>query len=54
MGRRGRIVIPAAVRRAAGITEGEDVVIRTDTPGVVVVETAQAIKDRIRSFIPKD
>ncbi len=52
VGPRGRVTVPVAVQRAVGLTEGDEVIIRAVSPGVVVVETPQAIKDRIRAGIP--
>jgi AbrB family looped-hinge helix DNA binding protein len=54
VGPRGRITIPVAMQRAAGIKEGDEVIIRCEKPGVITVETLQAIKDRIRAGIPAD
>lgn len=54
VGPRGRVTIPVAVQNEANIHEGDAVVIRADGPGVVIVETRQAIKDRIRAGIPSD
>ncbi|MFD7056878.1 AbrB/MazE/SpoVT family DNA-binding domain-containing protein [Streptomyces mirabilis] len=53
VGPRGRVTVPVAVQRAVGLTEGDEVIIRAVSPGVVVVETPQAIKDRIRAGIPE-
>lgn len=52
VGPRGRVTIPAAVQRAAGISEGDEVIIRSAGPGAVIVETRQAVKDRIRAGNP--
>lgn len=52
VGPRGRVTIPAAVQRESGIGEGETVVVTAVRPGVVVIETPQAIKDRIRAGFP--
>jgi AbrB family looped-hinge helix DNA binding protein len=52
VGPRGRVTIPVAVQREAGIREGEDVVVTTTSPGVVTITTPQAIKDRIRAGSP--
>ncbi|WP_326673482.1 AbrB/MazE/SpoVT family DNA-binding domain-containing protein [Streptomyces canus] len=54
VGPRGRVTVPVAVQRAVGLTEGDEVIIRAVSPGVVVVETPQAIKDRIRAGIPEN
>ncbi|MBJ7004810.1 AbrB/MazE/SpoVT family DNA-binding domain-containing protein [Streptomyces sp. CRPSP2-6A1] len=52
VGPRGRVTIPVALQRAAGLAEGAEVIIRVLRPGVVIVETPQAVKDRIRAGIP--
>lgn len=54
VGPRGRVTIPVALQRAAGLAEGDEVIIRAVRPGVVIVETPQAIKDSIRAGIPPD
>lgn len=52
VGPRGRVTIPVAVQREAGIGEGEDVVVTTTEPGVVTITTPRAIRDRLRAAIP--
>ncbi|WP_329308958.1 AbrB/MazE/SpoVT family DNA-binding domain-containing protein [Streptomyces microflavus] len=52
VGPRGRVTVPVALQRAAGLTEGDEVIITAVRPGVVIVETPQAIKDRIRAGNP--
>ncbi|QCB22173.1 AbrB/MazE/SpoVT family DNA-binding domain-containing protein [Streptomyces sp. SS52] len=52
VGPRGRVTVPVAIQRAIGLAEGDEVIIRAVSPGVVIVETPQAIKDRIRAGIP--
>ena len=52
VGARGRVTVPAAVQREAGVLEGDEVVVRVAGPGVVVVESVKAIKDRIRAAAP--
>ncbi len=52
VGPRGRVTIPAAAQREAGLREGDDVVIAVTGPGAVTVMTPQAIKDSIRAGIP--
>ncbi|MEU9405621.1 AbrB/MazE/SpoVT family DNA-binding domain-containing protein [Streptomyces sp. NPDC048281] len=54
VGPRGRVTIPVALQRAAGLTEGDEVVLTVVQPGVVTIETPQAIKDSIRAGIPAD
>ena len=53
MGEKGRVVLPAAVRRAAGIDEGAEVVARTDGDGRLVIETVESIKRRVWGFAPE-
>lgn len=53
VGEKGRVVLPAAVRRAAGILEGAEVVARTDGEGRIVIETVESIKRRVRGFAPE-
>jgi bifunctional DNA-binding transcriptional regulator/antitoxin component of YhaV-PrlF toxin-antitoxin module len=52
IGPRGRITIPVAVQKAAGIAEGDEVIIRCTAPGVVTVETPDAIREAFRTAIP--
>lgn len=54
VGPRGRVTVPVALQRAAGLTEGDEVIITVVAPGVVSIETPQAIKDSIRAGIPAD
>lgn len=49
LGFRGRVTIPSAIQAAAGIAVGDRLIVRVVGPGVVVIETPQAVKDRIRS-----
>lgn len=48
VGGKGRIVIPASVRTAAEVSEGEVLFVRADAPGRVVLETREAIKARLQ------
>jgi bifunctional DNA-binding transcriptional regulator/antitoxin component of YhaV-PrlF toxin-antitoxin module len=52
IGPRGRVTIPVALQRAAGLAEGDDVVIRAVAPGVFTLESVQAVMDRIRAAAP--
>ncbi|MEI6622199.1 MAG: AbrB/MazE/SpoVT family DNA-binding domain-containing protein [Actinomycetes bacterium] len=52
IGAKGRIVLPADVRKAAGFTEGTEVIAHTEGYGRVVVETSDAIRDRIWAASP--
>ena len=46
------MVLPAAVRRAAGIDQDAEVVARADGRGRMVIETVESIKARVRSHAP--
>lgn len=52
VGLRGRVTVPSAIQAEAGIGVGDTVVVRVAGPGVITIETMQAVKDRIRSGIP--
>lgn len=49
VGPRGRVTIPVALRQQAGIEEGDLVILRYVSPGVIVVETRDAVMRRIRA-----
>lgn len=50
LGDKGRVVIPAALRAAAGLPKGADLVGRVDAEGRIVLETREAIKKRLRTL----
>ena len=52
LGEKGRIVVPAEVRRAAGLTADSEVVIRAEGEGRVVIETADAARKRVWAAAP--
>jgi len=52
LGLKGRIVIPAEVRRATGLTADSEVVIRAEGEGRVVIETADAARNRVWAAAP--
>ena len=52
VGAKGRVVLPAAVRRAAGIDADAEVVARADGQGRMVIETVESIKARVRAHAP--
>lgn len=52
LGAKGRFVIPATVRRAAGIVDGAELVVRSDGPGRVVVETRDSVRARVWAAAP--
>src|SRR5258708_39953609 len=47
VGRKGRTVIPVAARQAAGIEEGQELVVLTDAPGRLVLMTREAIQGEV-------
>lgn len=49
VGPKGRVVIPAGIRRELGIDEGSELVALVDGPAVVLVPRS-AIKTRLRSL----
>jgi len=49
VGRKGRVVIPADIRRELGIGEGSELVALVEGPAVVLVPRS-AIKARLRSI----
>ncbi len=52
----GRIVIPAAFRKAMGLKGGEVVTIRMDEEGLHIQSRAQAIKraqTKVRKYVPE-
>lgn len=53
VGPKGRVSLPAAVRREAGVPEGAEVVARVAGPGRIVIETPEAIRERIWSAAPE-
>lgn len=53
VGPRGRVTIPVALQRQAGVKEGDTVIVRVDGHGRVIIETDAAIKARIRSGVPE-
>ena len=52
VGPKGRVVLPVAVRRAAGMDEGAEVVARVDGEGRVVLETVAAVRARVWAAAP--
>ncbi|MFC7480758.1 AbrB/MazE/SpoVT family DNA-binding domain-containing protein [Luedemannella flava] len=49
MGEKGRFVIPIAVRQAAGVGVGDELIARVLADGRIVLETRAAIAKRIRA-----
>jgi AbrB family looped-hinge helix DNA binding protein len=54
IGHKGRSVIPAAVRKAAGISEGDELVAVALGEGRVLVETVAAVRKRVWDAAPKE
>ena len=52
LGEKGRLVLPIAVRRAAQIADGADLVARAEGEGRVVIETRDAISLRVWANAP--
>jgi AbrB family looped-hinge helix DNA binding protein len=55
IGRGGRVVIPSRYRRAAGLKEGDEVILTLDETGLRILTPGQAIKqaqDLVRKYIP--
>lgn len=52
IGLKGRVMLPAAVRRAARLVEGDEVVARPDGEGRVVIETVASIRERVWNAAP--
>lgn len=53
VGAKGRVVLPAAVRRAAHVEEGAEVVARPDGEGRVLIETVASIRARVWAAAPE-
>jgi len=52
LGAKGRVLIPIAVRHAAELTDGAELVVRSDGPGRIVVETRDAVQARVWADAP--
>lgn len=53
VGQKGRVMLPAAVRRAAHLEDGAEVVARPDGPGRIVIESVDAIRARLWAAAPE-
>lgn len=53
VGAKGRVVLPANVRRAAGIGEGAELVARQVGEGQVLLETKEAVRARVWGAAPE-
>jgi bifunctional DNA-binding transcriptional regulator/antitoxin component of YhaV-PrlF toxin-antitoxin module len=49
---KGRTVLPASVRHAAGFRAGEPLVARVLEPGSVTIESREAVRDRVWAAAP--
>lgn len=57
LGKGGRIVIPAAMRKLIGVAEGDDLILRYRDGRVEVMSVRQAVKTAQRlvaRFVPED
>lgn len=52
VGHKGRVMLPAAVRRAARLEEGVEVVARPDGEGRIVIESVDAVRARLWAAAP--
>ena len=52
VGPKSRVVLPAGLRRAAGIEEGSELVGYVDSYGRLVLETAEAARNRVWAAAP--
>ena len=48
IGDRGRVVLPAALRRASGISEGQEVIAVVEDDGRIVISAADRLMDQLR------
>jgi AbrB family looped-hinge helix DNA binding protein len=48
VGKKGRIVIPATMRRDTGLTEGTEAIAHVDADGRLILDTPVSIKTRVR------
>ncbi|MGI9186356.1 MAG: AbrB/MazE/SpoVT family DNA-binding domain-containing protein [Gaiellales bacterium] len=49
VGDRGRIVLPAAMRRACGIDQGHELIAAVDDAGRISIDTRGALLDKLRN-----
>lgn len=49
VGEKGRVVLPAALRREAGVQVGDELVAHTVGPHQILVETRKAVAARLRA-----
>jgi bifunctional DNA-binding transcriptional regulator/antitoxin component of YhaV-PrlF toxin-antitoxin module len=49
VGEKGRVVLPAALRREAGVEVGDELVARVVGPHQILVETREAVAARLRA-----
>ena len=53
IGAKGRSVLPAPVRRAAHVAEGDRLIARAEGRGRIVLETPDAIRERVWAAAPR-
>ena len=53
VGAKGRVVLPAAIRRAARIAEGDELVARLVGDGQLLLETKDAVRARVWGAAPQ-
>ena len=53
VGQKGRVMLPAAVRRAAHLDDGAEVVARPDGEGRIIIESVEAIRARLWAAAPE-
>ena len=53
IGAKGRSVLPAPVRRAAQVAEGDRLIARAEGRGRIVLETPDAIRERVWAAAPR-
>ena len=52
VGQKGRVMLPAAVRRAAHLEDGAEVVARSDGEGRIIIESVDSIRVRLWAAAP--
>jgi len=55
IGKGGRLVIPASYRRALGLREGDEVIVRLEADGVRILTVQQALQSAqklVRRYVP--
>jgi len=55
IGKGGRLVIPASYRKALGLREGDEVIVRLESDGVRILTVRQALQGAqklVRQYVP--